>query len=221
MIRLTVLACMLVCLLARPAAADPVIVQFSWDQTYGDLEFGSAVTHARITSDPLGEGPTTLDGPTGDFPIVDGLFTLVTGPLLDITPTRDDAVYTYAGGGSVSVVFDLLLPDGNIHHGSFFSAALGQYVIYGDTPGGGDSTEGGFGAGSFDRGTATLLGIRRHTLGGDASQYLDSRDQYPDPYRLSRSFGYMPIQARSVPEPPVWMFLTMAAGAVWHRLYRR
>ena len=195
------------------AMASPLYVTFVWDMTYGNLEFGPALGFARIVDQGLGpDAGVRLDGPAGTFDVVGGTFNLWTGPLLDVTVKGSDAVYTHAAGGAVSVVFDLELPDGSVHHGTF-RAPLGRYVVSPDFVGTGGDTDGGLGRGVFDVGTARLLGIGRHTLSGSASFYLDTYDAYPDPSRVAKSFGYMDVAA-AVPEPGASLLFLMATGAV-------
>ena len=139
------------------ALAAPLYVTFAWDMTYGNLEFGPELGFARIVDQGLGEDER-LWTPRGTFPIVGGVFNLWTGPLLDVTLGTYDAVYSHAGGGGVSVMFDLALADGSTHHGTF-EASLGPYVIRPGCCGAGDGgdTEGDLGPGVFDRGTAGSL----------------------------------------------------------------
>ncbi|HEY6510229.1 MAG TPA: hypothetical protein VIY56_19535, partial [Vicinamibacterales bacterium] len=141
--------------------AAPVVVEFGFPLSYQDLEFGPDLGLARIQSGGFYAGGDFLAGPIGDFEIVDGFFTLATGPLTDVTPAGGDAVYTHAPGGSLSVVFSLLLANGTLHHGTF-TAPLGIFVVKPSDIGG--DTSGDLGPGLFDPGTAQLLGINPHTL---------------------------------------------------------
>lgn len=207
-------------LLPSTVQAGPVLVRFEFPLSYQSLEFGPDLGFARIQFGGFYTHDDFLSGPTGDFEIVDGSFTLETGPLVDVTPSRgDDTVYTHAAGGTISLEFDLLLPDASLHQGTF-TAPLGVYVIH--TSGIGGSTSGDLGPGVFDRGTAQLLGISRHTLlsRGGASFYLDAYDSYPEPYRVAQAFGYMDVAA-TVPEPAMWWLIALGAMAVVVRFRRR
>lgn len=210
----------LVCLLAVPvpAFAAPLTgVGFQFNNTYANLEFGPALGFARIEGLVFGEaGMDFLDGPPGRFLITRGVLRLSTGPLIDVTPANDgDAVYTYAGGGLVSVEFDVALPGGGTHAGTF-EAPLGPYVIYPDSVHGGGDTSGMMGPGLFDRRTARLLGINRHSAGGFAEFELDTADDYPEPYRVARAYGGWEIVAR-VPEPSTFALGVLGLGFLFAR----
>ena len=191
------------------------IVEFAFPLSYPDLEFGQGPGLARIQTGGFeGNLDDQLRGPTGTFQIVAGEIQLISGPLIDITPAFGDAVYTYAAGGSVSIDFDLKLPNASIHHGSF-TAPLGEFVI------GPGSTTGDLGPGLFDPSTASLLGIKRHTLysPGAASLYLDMYDAYPQAFREAQAFGYMPL-AVEVSEPAVGLLLCVGGLAAIRRRIR-
>jgi hypothetical protein len=209
---------LLVLLLPGGAHAGPVVVEFGFPLSYQDLEFGPDLGLARIQSGGFYTNDDFLSGPSGAFEIVDGLFTLESGPLMDVTPDGGDAVYTHAAGGLLSVAFSLLLPGGSLHHGTF-TAPLGTFVV---RPGSGGNTSGDLGPGVFDQVTAQLLGISPHTLQspGGASLFLDIYDSYPDGYRVAKAFGYMEVAA-TVPEPALWWLITTGGVAASLRFRRR
>lgn len=214
------LSLLLVLLAFRPAVveAGTIFVEFALPFSYADLEFGPDLGFARIVDSPFLGFDDRLSSPDGEFDIVGGTLNLVTGPLIDVTPSGGDAVYTHAAGGSISIEFDLLLPDGSTHHGTF-EALLGLYTILPDGVGGGGDTSGLLGAGLFDEGTATLLGINRHTLSGDASLFLDTSDVYPDTFRVAKAFGYLDVVA--IPEPSLLLLIALGGGAAALRSRRR
>jgi hypothetical protein len=96
---------------------------------------------------------------------------------------------------------------------------LGPYTIHAEGTFDNGETQGFLGPGLFDRRTARLLGIRRRTVAGDASLYLDTYDSYPDPSRTAQAFGYIVIAA-SVPEPSTLVLLGMAAALYGRRRIR-
>jgi len=207
---LSVLLC-LICLLVAPRAvvAAPIYVTFAIPTIYGDLEFGPDLGFARIVDQSLVDAEG-LQGPNAEeFAILGGTLNLLTGPLLNVVPNGVDANYFHAGGGALSLVFDLELPDGSIHHGTF-AAPLGPHTIFADAAGGGGGTGGEMGEGLFDAATAQLLGINRHTLASSLGFYLDSYDSYPSPYRVARSFGYIDILV--VPEPASLLLLAVGVS---------
>ena len=203
----------------RVVAAAPLYVTVALPLNYGNLEFGPGLGFARILDQGLGQDDDALWGPNGEsFEIVGGVLNLWTGPLLDVTADGFDATYSHAGEGTLSIVFDLGLPNGSIHHGTFV-APLGPQVVFADSQGGGGDTLGTIGEGLFDADTARLLGINRHTLNGVLSLFLDSYDSYPEPYRVAKSFGYIDIPV--VPEPTLLSLAAMAIGAAAFRCRRR
>jgi len=207
----------------RVSEAGPVGVEFYHPFSYGDLEFGPDVGFAQIADGGLLSGypEARLSGPNGSFEIVEGTINLVSGPLLDVTPSSFDAIYTHAAGGSVSFDFDLLLPNASLHHGTF-TAPLGSFIIYADADGGGGHTDGDLGPGLFDDGTATLLGIKPRTLfsPGGAWLWLDSYDSYPSSHRVAQSFGSTEVIA-TTPEPATGLLLVVGGIAGALRFRRR
>jgi hypothetical protein len=198
----------------RDVEARPILahVEFAFPFTYPDLEFGQGLGFARIQTGGIeGNLDDQLRGPHGTFQIVGGDIHLVSGPLVDVTPTSDDAVYTHAAGGSLSITFDLELRDGSIHHG-MFTAPLGEFVIHAG------GTSGDLGPGLFDPVTAHILGIKPRTLSSPdgASLYLDMYDSYPQLHREAQAFGYMPIVA-VVPEPGTCLLVVVGLGAALRR----
>jgi hypothetical protein len=201
----------------RVVAAAPLYVSFDLPFNYGDLEFGSGLTLARIVDQPLlaEDGGLLVDPEDQSFPIVGGTLNFVTGLLLEVIPQVEDARYFYSEGGRISIAFDLLLPSGLIQSGTFQAPLMGPYIIYGDFW----ETAGALGIGQFDAATAQLLGINPSTLPGSQGFYLDLYDAYPDPYRVAKSFGYIDIQV--VPEPTVLSLALIGVGAVALRYRRR
>jgi hypothetical protein len=199
-------------------------VEFSFPLSYFPLEFGPDLGFARIVAgsgsfqDPIDDA---IWAEAGSFQIVGGTIQLMTGPLLDVTPTGSGFhASTHDAGGSFAIQFDLRLPDGSIHPGTF-QAALGPYTIVAyDEHADAGGTEGYLGAGLFDAGTAQLLGINRHTVSGNASLYLDTHDSYPEPYRVAAAFGYVGVVA-TVPEPSLLLLIGIGGGAVALRSRRR
>ena len=196
----------LLALLPTWAAASPVTVTFNLDLTYFSLRFGSGVNNAWVDSGMTFGGPE-LDVSGADvtakwFDIVGGRLAFVSGSLLSVTPTADDAIYQYDGGGSLFASFDLLLPNGRVQTGTF-TASLGPLTL---TP----SVNASLGAGLFDAATAKLLGITPYTTGGTLPRYVDLFDRYPEPYRMEKMFGEMDITAEA-PEPPA-LLLLIAGG---------
>jgi hypothetical protein len=200
-----------------PVEATPVLVTFGFPFSYGDLEFSSDLGSVATIVDNFVSADDLLSGPNGDFSIVGGTFNLVSGPLVDVVPSGGDAVYTHAAGGSISIGFDLLLPDGSTHHGTF-EAPLGVYTILPYGVGGGGDTDGPLGAGLFDKGTAKLLGINPHTLSGDASLFLDTVDSSEQTQRVAQAFGYVNVVA--IPEPSL-LWLIALGGAALFKARRR
>jgi hypothetical protein len=204
-------------LLPTLANASPIIVEFNFDLNYFNLRFGSAVNNAWVDeefSDP--RDVTSWDPDAGvlaNFDIVGGSMNLITGSLLSITPDGTDAVYTYDGGGSVFLTFDLLLPSGEIQSGTF-AAPLGPLTIWGS------SVDGQIGPGVFDEATAKLLGIYRYTIGGNVPRYTDVYDQYPDPYRMVQWFGELDVVGE-VPEPSESLLLGIGGMGLWFATRRR
>lgn len=213
----------LVLLLACPsmAAARPVFAEFAFPLSYFDLEFGPDLGRAEIDSAGFGDGDDLLIGPRGEFSILGGAIHLFSGALLGVTPFGSGAVYEHAAGGSLTIEFDLQLPNGSMHRG-MFAAPLGVFTIYAGGAGGTGDTSGALGAGAFDRETAHLLGIKARTLATPfgASLYLDSYDSYPDTSRTARAFGYLDVQA-SVPEPAILLLMAVGACAIVWRLRAR
>lgn len=210
-------------LLGLPSAAHagPIFAEFAFPLSYFDLRFGPDVGHAEIDSVGFGDGDDMLIGPGGEFTILSGAIHLYSGALLGVVPFGADAVYEHAPGGWLGMEFDLLLPDGSIHSGTF-SAPLGAFTIYADGAGGSGDAAGALGPGVFDRGTAHLLGIKARTLATPwgAFLYLDSYDSYPDTDRTARAFGYLDVDAR-VPEPALLLLMATGAVAVVWRLRAR
>jgi hypothetical protein len=206
----------------RVAATAPLYVTFDFPFNYSDLEFGPSLGLARMVDQPfLVEDGPQLRGPDGEYlDIVGGTLNFFTGPLLDVIPSASDANYIHAGGGGLSIAFDLLLPNGSIQSGTF-DAPLAPFTIFADAEGGGGDTYGTIGAGFFDAETASLFGINRNTLEFPLlTLYLDSYDSYPAPYRVAQAFGYIPIPV-VVPEPTLLSLAAMGVGAVALRYRRR
>jgi hypothetical protein len=203
------------------AAAAPVTLEFYSAFSYMDLEFGPALGYARIAGGTYQEPfDDRLSGPNATYAIYGGTVDLASGPLVDVSLRQDgDADYTHAAGGFVSIAFNLLLPSGTLHSGTFF-APLGVFTVQADGPGNAGSTFGQLGAGLFDSRTAMLLGIQRQTLGGNADLYLDTYDFFPDPYRVAKAFGSFTVIA-DAPEPMVICLMVVGAGVVARRVRRR
>jgi hypothetical protein len=207
------LATAILALVAAPVSADTLDIYLTTSISYGSLEFGSGP--ARIDGQAFFPDQfVTLSVGETLFDVVSGELSLVTGPLVDVTPTGVDADYTHAAGGWISIAFDLMLPGDMVHHGTF-DAPLGVFVIHGDPTGG--RAEGSLGQGSFDPATARLFGIHRLTTAGDIRWDLDSVDAYPNPNRIAKSFGDVIVRA-VVPEPTTSVLFAVAAAAIgWHR----
>lgn len=213
------IVCLVGCL-GVPGVGTAASVQFDWQTIYGDLEFGPALGFARIVNQPLDETPlSTVYAPNNEiFTIVDGTFNLTTGPLLEVVEGASGVTYSHAGGGSVSVLFDLELPNGSIHHGTFV-APLGPFLIVDELSDFSEATgftTGLLGQGLFDVGTATLFGISPLTSGGEFNFYLDFLDElYPERFREGRSYGVLPIFVTPVvPEPALPSLAVMSLAAL-------
>jgi hypothetical protein len=207
------LATAVLALVASPVSAETIEIHLNTDISYGRLEFGSGP--ARIDGQAfLPEQGVELSVGERRFDVMSGELSMVTGPLVDVTPNGIDAAYTHDAGGWISIAFDVVLPGGTLHHGTF-DAPLGVFVIYGDPTGG--MAEGPLGQGSFDTATAQLFGIHRLTTAGAIYWFLDSVGDYPSPNRISHSFGDVIVNA-VVPEPTTFALFVVAAAAIgWHR----
>ena len=218
----TLLVVLAVCA-PRLSEAAPINlgVTFVWSSSYASLEFGPEIGLARTFNAGFLDAGDRLVGPQDSFEIAGGTIELISGPLIDVTPFLDDAVYTHAPGGTFALEFDLRLPNGSFHHGTF-SAPLGQFVIYADAEGGGGRVAGSLGPGLFDLGTARLLHIDPRTLfspyGGDF--HLDSYDSYPAPYRVAKGFGQTELVAVA-PEPSATWLIGLGVGVLARRRARR
>lgn len=203
------------------AAAAPVTLEFYSAFSYMDLEFGPALGYARIAGGTYHDAlDDRLYAPTTTYAIQGGTLGLESGLLTNVSLRPDgDADYAHAAGGFVSIAFNLLLPNGALHSGTY-SAPLGVFTVHADGPGNAGSTAGQLGAGLFDSRTAMLLGIQRQTLGGNANLYLDTYDFYPDPYRVAKAFGSITVVA-DAPEPALICLMTLGAGVVMRRARRR
>jgi hypothetical protein len=119
---------------------------------------------------------------------VGGLLNLVTGPLEAVTVYPGHTYYEQAAGGSIHISFDLLLPGGGIHNGTF-SAPLVKFLMGADNVSwngqGGGQVDTSIGPGQFDKATAQLLGIAPHTLATDQFLHTDNYDAYQEPHRLA------------------------------------
>jgi hypothetical protein len=211
-----------------PGIAQAAYVSFGYDFdtngscNYMSINYGSGVPNAWI-DDSLGCSLSIYTS-AGDFDMVGGTLSLVTGPLLDVTPRVgiDDSIYTYASGGLLKIEFELLLAPGKFFTGSF-TAPVETYTIYSNGPQDAGATVGNIGAGLFDKESAKLFGINRQTTGGEAGFYLDSYGTDSEPIRNAPFFGAIDVAAvEAVPEPSLVALLGIAgAAAIKRRVTRR
>ena len=219
-------AALLMCFVCwQPSAvgASPVLVDFYFPFSYADLEFGPALGYARIVNDPFDHPlDDSLTGPNGKFSIASGVRNLVSGPLLSITDLGSSAHYLHDAGGTLSIDFDLELPGGGTHHGTF-AATFGTFTIrVCHVPSFCGETTGELGSGLFDDYTAKLLGIHPQTLGGSFERklFLDTNDFYPEPSRVAKAFGEIGITAVA-PEPSLLLLTGSGFGAMILRAIRQ
>ena len=204
--------------IARAADALPVSYDAElWaEQDYGNLLFSNSPGTKAFNEWELGgEHPLTMfRGDPNDYPIATGAILWESGlfkrSLLENNPPCCEYIKSiYDRGGALNVAFDLELPGGGIHSGTF-SATLGQVVIHGSHDSGRlDKVR--MHDGRIDPISAGLLGMPsfRH-LGGDLEIFLDfNENDFGQVDRVARTFGYVNI---AVPEPSLLALLPLGLG---------
>ena len=217
------IAALLVSLVLFPASqlfAEPVLSM---------LFLNSNLTFGTVNPNQVGWDASSLvvDGDLSDFDYSGTAYEAQTGALdhqtLNVNGVGDviGSQYLYTGG--TFELFFSLDKDGTHAFGSFVAPIVALTITAGE--GDGELADASYvlGPGLFDQTIADLLGIGRHTKGGEALAFMLLTDNggrpgvagdHSTPERQAWDGG---LELTIVPEPATFMLLTAGVGALWTR----